>query len=335
MKNVHFIRPGLLAELRHKRDTLLNKVSDETGLRTSLLEAAHLDASYHSRITEPDQAVRAQRIGRRKDFREVRGKLEEAREYAKSKFMGVVTDEFILDLAQIIEPGHQRGYRSESAYLSDHGDFGVNPAKISEQMTALNNIANNSYIDPVERAIIFHLHFLRIHPLRDGNGRVARFMQNLVLANHIYAPAILEPAERSFYNDLIHDARVSFKEREAEGDVRAPELMGIPPAIKSPESEFMHYMATKVNVGMDRLIGDYDKLGHYQIQLNGIKDPGQVMRVGKILRNYFNRLGLPAQVSVIDRKKGTLEVRADTNDCALAKILDNQARLPYRIYRYD
>ncbi|MEK6908972.1 MAG: Fic family protein [Nanoarchaeota archaeon] len=334
MKNAHFINPGLLTELRHKRDTFVNRVSDETGLRSALLKVAHLEASYHSRITEPDQAVRSRRIGLRRDFRQVRGQLEDARQYSEREFKRVLTEPYLIGLAKILNPSI-KGYRTESVFIAGYNHAGVNPAKIKEQMDALNNLVNDISIDPVERAILFHLHFLRIHPFSDGNGRTSRLVQNVLLAENSYAPVALAPGERTFYNDLIHSAQCHFKEREADGDIRAPELMGIPPKIESPEGQFIHYIASKINAGMDSLIGDYDNLPYYQIQLFGFSNPDEVVGVKKILRNHFIHQDKPVHVSVTNRKRGIIEIRTDTNDGILHDLLDKKSCLGYKIFRYD
>lgn len=334
MKNSYFVRPGLVAELRNKRDTLVHVVSDETGLHSALLEAAHLEASYHSKITEPDQAVRSRKIGRKRDFRETKGLLLEARDYAKSNFNGEVTQPFVIGLANILQPSIG-GYRSHAAHISGYNHSGVNPAKIPEQMDALVNLVNNKDLDPVERAILFQLHFLRIHPFADGNGRTGRFVQNTILAHNKYAPAILSPAERSFYNDLIHAAQVGFKEREAQGDIRAPELMAIPPIEGSPESRFIHYVATKVNVGMDQLIGDYENLAKYKIEFFGFRNPDEIKGIKTTLVRHLAHTGKPFHVGFTDPKRGTITLSVDSNDGEIARFLNGRTPLRYRIVRED
>ncbi|MGV8131018.1 MAG: Fic family protein [Candidatus Pacearchaeota archaeon] len=333
VKEINFIRPGLLAELKQKRDIILRKVPNETGLRTRLFEAANLDAAYHSRITEPDHAERSRRIGRRRDFREAVGNLREAKRYAEDNFKGDLDDEFIFNVAKSIDPNLSRGYRRDNVRISGYDDCGANPIKIGEQMNALNKLAVDPSLDPVERAVLYHLHFLRIHPLSDGNGRTARFMQNFLLSVQGYAPAILEPAERTFYNDLIHKARRGFKEREALGDIRAPELMGIPPDPQSPESEFSHFMATKVNIGMDRLVGDYEKIAKYSIQFTGYRNPDEIKGIKSSLVRYLAHSGRPFHVGITDAKRGILELSAESSDVEIDCFLSKRTPLKYKITR--
>ncbi len=52
---------------------------------------------------------------------------------------------------------------------------------------------------PIVRLARVHADFERIHPFRDGNGRVGRLVLNLLLVRLGYAPAIVRKADRSRY----------------------------------------------------------------------------------------------------------------------------------------
>ncbi|MFD3261369.1 Fic family protein [Paenibacillus lentus] len=47
-------------------------------------------------------------------------------------------------------------------------------------------------LHPIELAALFHFKFVYIHPFRDGNGRTARLLMNLILMQHGYSPAIVK-----------------------------------------------------------------------------------------------------------------------------------------------
>jgi Fic family protein len=55
---------------------------------------------------------------------------------------------------------------------------------------------NDESIHPIQRAAWVHWAVARIHPFRDGNGRVARLAQDFVLLQSEYVPSTLQPEDR-------------------------------------------------------------------------------------------------------------------------------------------
>lgn len=58
---------------------------------------------------------------------------------------------------------------------------------------------NNNSIHPLELAALFHGKFERIHPFEDGNGRVGRFLINVILVNSGCPPLIIRKTNRIAY----------------------------------------------------------------------------------------------------------------------------------------
>ena len=54
-------------------------------------------------------------------------------------------------------------------------------------------------VHPLVALASVHAGFERIHPFRDGNGRVGRLILNLLLVRHAYPPAIIRNRHRSAY----------------------------------------------------------------------------------------------------------------------------------------
>jgi Fic family protein len=60
--------------------------------------------------------------------------------------------------------------------------------------------------EPIVRAVLGHLLFGFIHPYRDGNGRVARFLMNLMLASGGYRWTIVRNRRRKEYLNALEAA---------------------------------------------------------------------------------------------------------------------------------
>lgn len=58
---------------------------------------------------------------------------------------------------------------------------------------------NASAYHPVKLAALFHGRFEKIHPFEDGNGRVGRFLINVILVNNRYPPLIIRKSQRIAY----------------------------------------------------------------------------------------------------------------------------------------
>ncbi len=59
---------------------------------------------------------------------------------------------------------------------------------------------------PLVRAAWLHHRFIRIHPFKDGNGRVARALTLLVLLRARYAPLVVDRTQRGTYIDALDQA---------------------------------------------------------------------------------------------------------------------------------
>ncbi|MBS3091935.1 Fic family protein [Candidatus Pacearchaeota archaeon] len=58
---------------------------------------------------------------------------------------------------------------------------------------------NKSKIHPIKLAALFHGKFEQIHPFEDGNGRVGRFLINVILIKNKYPPLIIRKSQRISY----------------------------------------------------------------------------------------------------------------------------------------
>lgn len=90
---------------------------------------------------------------------------------------------------------------------------------------------------PVELAAYLHLNLLWIHPFSDGNGRSSRLVQNFLLHQTGYVPAIIKPHERWLYFYLLDDAK-----------------KGIIQDKTSYQRAFYEFIATKVHDGLEKVL---------------------------------------------------------------------------------
>lgn len=69
------------------------------------------------------------------------------------------------------------------------------------------NSANIRSLHPLEYAAEAHLRFISIHPFRDGNGRTARLLMNLLLLRAGYPIVVISNQVRAAYIDAIAAAQ--------------------------------------------------------------------------------------------------------------------------------
>lgn len=113
-------------------------------------------------------------------------------------------------------PGH---YRTRSVYVrEDATDTTVYEGPDSDLVPALvealvMTLAQGHDVDPLVRAAMAHLNLVMIHPFRDGNGRMARALQTMVLAQD----QVIEPTFSSIEEWLGANTRDYYRVLAATG----------------------------------------------------------------------------------------------------------------------
>jgi cell filamentation protein, protein adenylyltransferase len=82
------------------------------------------------------------------------------------------------------------------------------PAAVSDWVERVNESAwvGSSERHAIEDFADLHAAFERIHPFRDGNGRVGRLLLNLLLVRHGYPPAVIYKRDRDRYLNALQRA---------------------------------------------------------------------------------------------------------------------------------
>jgi len=317
----HLVEPALLREIDEKRLIVEAKPED---LRKLVMIYLENDALISSALLEAGPSRKEQKE-RKKKFREANQSLVSAWEYAKGKFNGILDHNLILETAKRVDKANEGAYRSDNMRLQgDNIVMPVNGDKVSEQMDVLTLFANDKRLHPVAKAGLLHLHFVRIHPLPEGNGRTSRLLQNLVLDAEGYAPVDIKKGEKMLYQRNLKEALRGFYEREniqtGKHDERFLSALTNAPPITESESRFLDYIATKVNMSADNLITEIDTMPKYRVVLEGNPEPGQIFAVKNAIRSYLSKLGRPGQVNLL-RERGSMEISGNLTQEDIASTI--------------
>lgn len=109
--------------------------------------------------------------------------------------------------AGIIKPSDIVGYRTHQVYIRNSMHTPLNPDILRDAMTALFELLKEEP-EACVRAVLGHFLFTYIHPYMDGNGRVGRFLMNVMLASGGYDWLIIPVERRDEYMIALEKASV-------------------------------------------------------------------------------------------------------------------------------
>lgn len=110
--------------------------------------------------------------------------------------------------AGLIAPSALAGYRSDAVYLQTSRYVPPRWETVGEAMEALFDLLE-SEAAPCVRAVLGHWLFGYIHPYPDGNGRMARFLMNAMLASGGYPWTVIRVEDRRRYLDALDRASLA------------------------------------------------------------------------------------------------------------------------------
>lgn len=110
-------------------------------------------------------------------------------------------------VAGLITPGALAGYRNDAVYLRTSRYVPPRWEAVRDAMPALFNLIEQEPESAV-RAVLGHWLFGYIHPYPDGNGRVARFLMNAMLASGGFPWTVIRVEDRDSYLSALDRASV-------------------------------------------------------------------------------------------------------------------------------
>ncbi|MBU0466169.1 MAG: Fic family protein [Nanoarchaeota archaeon] len=115
------------------------------------------------------------------------------------------------------------------------------PQEIPQRIEDLLRAVKEEYFnDPLDASIYTHLALALTQPFEEGNKRTARLVQNRMLVDYGFPPAVIPVGEAKFYMGLLRKAIPTYQAGKLH-----------------PEKElFFDYVASKVNNGLDLILDD-------------------------------------------------------------------------------
>jgi Fic family protein len=109
--------------------------------------------------------------------------------------------------AGLLRPADLAGYRNGPVYIRDSMHVPLNRDAVLDAMPAFFDLLRDE-TDPAVRVVLGHLLFVYIHPYLDGNGRMGRFLMNLMMAAGGYPWTVIPVAKRKAYMAALESASV-------------------------------------------------------------------------------------------------------------------------------
>jgi fido (protein-threonine AMPylation protein) len=109
--------------------------------------------------------------------------------------------------AGLLRPGALAGYRNDAVYLRTSRYVPPRWEAVRDAMPALFDLLEQE-TEPGVRAVFGHWMFGYIHPYPDGNGRMARFLMNAMLASGGYPWTVVRKEDRDPYLSALDSASI-------------------------------------------------------------------------------------------------------------------------------
>ena len=109
--------------------------------------------------------------------------------------------------AGLVRPADLAGYRNAPVYIQRSMHVPPSPSGVRDAMPALFELLRDEP-DSAVRVVLGHFLFVYIHPYPDGNGRIGRFLMNLMLTAAGYPWTVIPVERRDTYMAALEAASV-------------------------------------------------------------------------------------------------------------------------------
>lgn len=108
----------------------------------------------------------------------------------------------------ILRPSDLSGYRNMPVLIRKSKHVPPSKEAVRDAMPVLFDLLSNE-TEPSVRVALGHFVFVYIHPYMDGNGRMGRFLMNVMMASGGYPWAVVPVERRAEYMDALEEASVN------------------------------------------------------------------------------------------------------------------------------
>ena len=223
MKQDEFIDPQIREQISTKVDEFKEHIDYYTERKRLIEEGLRSIGDVHSFwIENPELRSALLKTKSQKTVKEARKGIEAVKNgwhYLTTAFhpnvrLGLEHDKVKRLNRLITAPSRVQGNRSEdyrirSVTLGFPDYFPPKHENVQSLMQEVFDDLHNEERDNLESAIYTHLAIAGIQPFDDGNKRTSRLIQDAILVESGYPPAIIYSGEGTFYFNLLHEALVA------------------------------------------------------------------------------------------------------------------------------
>lgn len=109
--------------------------------------------------------------------------------------------------AGLVRAAALAGYRDTPVFIQRSMHVPPHPTAVRDAMPALFDLLREEP-EPAVRVVLGHFLFVYVHPYPDGNGRIGRFLMNLLLTAAGYPWTVVPVERRDTYMAALEDASV-------------------------------------------------------------------------------------------------------------------------------